>query len=346
MSNPLLRIQLLRKLWVHLTPMEMFGLTPPDKVQRSGQALGDVRRRELSNLLTIERQLHELRRGHASLDAAGRLVKTAEIRDIRDVKLSSIIEGSEESGTVNEILPDLVKLLDVAVDLDRFDALERLLRLQKLYLLTERIILSLDIEDIDKGALDRRWFNRWKVNACEISNGALQQLWARILVRELSSPGSTSLKALEYLAFFTIEDAENLNRLASWSCGDFVYRSALQALPGQFDTALFERLEEQGIVRGVFGKVLSRTLHSETDAGYRYRMTVADRQLTVTSPQMRTELHVPAYMITHVGRELLSLVSPPVDEAYLELLVQDLQARGMSVQVTEIPQDRALFQTG
>lgn len=346
MSNPLLRIQLLRKLWVHLTPLEMFGLTSPDKVQRSGQALGDVRRRELSNLLAIERQLHELRRGHASLDTAGRIVKTAEIRDIREVKFSSIIEASEDGEAISEILPDLVKLLDVAVELNRFDALERLLRLQKLYLLTERIILSLDIDDIDKGALDRRWFNRWKVNACEISNGALQQLWARILVRELSNPGSTSLKALEYLAFFTLEDAENLNRLASWCCGDFVYRSALQALPGQFDTDLFERLEEQGIVRGVFGKVLSKALLSEVDNGYRYRMTLADRQILITSPQMRTELHVPAYMVTHVGRELLSLVSPPVDQAYLELVVQDLQARGMSVQVAELAQDRTILQTG
>ena len=346
MSNPLLRIQLLRKLWVHLTPMEMFGLTSPDRVQRSGQALGDVRRRELANLLGIERQLHELRRGHAALDLAGRIVKSAEIRDIKEVKFSSIIEGTDEMEVRNEVMPDLFKLLEVAVEINRFDGLERLLRLQKLYLLTERIILGLEIDDIDKGAIDRRWFNRWKLNACEISNGALQQLWARILVRELSNPGSTSIKALEYLAFFTLEDAESLNRLASWTCGDFVYRSALQALPDHFDSELFERLEEQGIVRGVFGKVLSKALVSEVDDGFRYRMIIADRCITITSNQPRNELHVPAYMITHVGRELLSLVAPPVDQAYLELVVQDLHARGMSLQVTEIQQDRSTLQTG
>lgn len=346
MGNPLLRIQLLRKLWVHLTPLEMFGLTSPDRIQRSGQALGDVRRRELSNLLNVERQLHELRRGHASLDSTGRIVKTAEIRDIKEVKFSSIIEGTDEMEVRNEVLPDLIKLLDVAMEIERFDALERLLRLQKLYLLTERIILGLDIEDIDTTAIDRRWFNRWKLNACEITNGALQQLWARILVRELSNPGSTSIKALEYLAFFTLEDAENLNRLASWACGDFVYRSALQALPDHVDPALFERLEEQGIVRGVLGKVLSKTLHSESRDGFRFQMVLADRRITIASPQPRDELHVPAYIITHVGRELLSLVAPPVDQAYLELVVQDLHARGMSIQVAEVPQDRSILQTG
>lgn len=346
MSNPLLRIQLLRKLWVHLTPLETFGLTPPDKVQRTGQGLGDVRRRELANLLTVERQLHELRRGHASLDSTGRIVKSAEIRDIKGVKFSSIIEGSEAPEAHSGALPDLVKLLDVAGEIERFDALERLLRLQKLYLLAERLILGLDINDVDNTPIDRRWFNRWKLNACEISNGALQQLWARILVRELSNPSATSLKALEYLAFFTLQDAENLNRLGAWSCGDFIYRSALPALPEHVDPELFEHLEEQGIVRGVSGKVLSRTLRSEVGGRFHYRMFIADCCLTITCSQPRDELHVPAYLITHVGRELLALVAPPVDRAYLDLVMQDLHARGMEVQVTEMPSNRSTLQAG
>lgn len=338
---------MLRKLWVHLTPSEMFGLTPPDRVQRSGQPLGDVRRRELSNLLNIERQLHELRRGHASLDPSGRVIsKAADVRDIRDVKFSTIIESAQEQVVRNEVLPDLPKMLDNAVDVSRYDALERLLRLQKLYLLTERIILSLTLEDVDTGAIDRRWFNRWKLNACEITNGALQQLWARILVRELRMPGMTSLKALEYLSFFTLEDAENLNRLASWSCGDFIYRSALHALPNHFETQMLERLEEQGIVRGVFGKVLSKTLQSQTEDRFQCRLPVADRLLLISTAAARTELHVPAYMITTVGRELLSLVAPPADQDYLELVMQDLHARGMQVRLAELSRPGSGQQTG
>lgn len=222
MGNPSQRIQLLRKLWVHLTPLETRGLTPPDRIQRSGQGLGEVRRRELANLLTMERQLHDLRRGHASLDSAGRIVKTAEIRDIRGVKFSSIIESNETPEAATDALPDLAKLLEAAVEIERFDALERLLRRQKLYLLAERLILGMEIGEVDNTPIDRRWFNRWKLDACEISNGALQQLWARILVQELANATSTSLKALDYLASFSLQDADNLNRLASWTCGDFL----------------------------------------------------------------------------------------------------------------------------
>ena len=41
MSQSGLRVQLLKKLWVHLTPKETYGLSSPDKIQRSGQTLGE-----------------------------------------------------------------------------------------------------------------------------------------------------------------------------------------------------------------------------------------------------------------------------------------------------------------
>ena len=334
MSHSLLRIQLLKKLWVHLTPREVFGLSSPDKIQRSGQTLGEVRRKELSHILNVERQLHELRRGHASLDPSGKIIRSAEIRDIREVKFASIIENSGQVEVEQQALPDIAKMIDNAVEVNRYDALERLLRLQKLVLLTERIILGLELSEIDKGALDRRWFNRWKLNAGESSNGALQQLWARILVRELINPGTTSLRALEHLSCFSLEDAEGLTKLGAWVCGDFIYRSALQALPREFDMDLFERLEEQNILRGVHGKVLSKTLLSQSETHFVHEMVLADRLVKVESPQPRPELHVPAYMITRVGRELISLVNVSADGAYLEAMVQDLHARGMSVSIS------------
>ncbi len=335
MSQSLLRIQLLKKLWVHLTPKEVYGLSSPDKIQRSGQTLGEVRRKELSHILHVERQLHELRRGHASLDPTGKIIRSAEIRDIREVKFASIIENSDQIEVEQESLPDIAKMMENAADVSRHDALERLLRLQKLYLLTERIILGLALNDIDKGALDRRWLNRWKINASESSNGALQQLWARILVRELINPGTTSLRALEHLACFSLEDAEGLNKLGAWACGDFVYRSALQALPREFDLDLFENLEEQGIIRGVHGKVLSKTLFSQSQTHFVCRISMTDKHLLIQSSQPRPELHVPAYMITKLGRELISLVNAPVDTAYLEAMMQDLHARGMSVSIDD-----------
>ena len=347
MNQSLYRIQLLKKLWVHLTPNETFGLCSPDRIQRSGQNLGDVRRKELSHLLTIERQLHELRRGHSALDSDGKLIRCAEIQDIRGIKFSSIIENTDQVEVETEALPDIASMLENAEALNRLDGLERLLRLQKLYLLSERMILGMTLSEVDKEPLDRRWLSRWKLNACESSNGALQQLWARILVGELVSPGSTSLWTLGYLANCSLMDAENLSHLASWLCGDFIYRSALRATSGALDSGtMLKRLEEQSIIKGVSGKVLTKTLLSDTEGEFSYQMVLADKLLLIDSHQARPELNIPAYMVTSVGCALLGLVPVAADPAYLELITQDLQARGMNVRVVHKGSDEAIADLG
>lgn len=334
-NQNILRIQLVRKLWVHLTPKETYGLSSPDKIQRLGQSLGDVRRKELSNLIALERQLNEVRRGYSTIDSTGKLVPTAQTKDIQGVKFSSFIESSEPRHIHKESLPSIAKMLANAVEVSQFDALERLLRLQKLYLLTERIILSSDIGEIEKNPLDRRWFDRWKLSACEVSNGGLQQLWARVLLEELKRPNSSSLWALSHLSSFNVEDAENLNKIASLCCGDFIYRGALQALTSHYEPELFEQLEERSILRGVYGKVLTKTLTTSASDGYLYNLEVADKVLAISPSQPRAELHLPAYPLTSVGKELVSLVSCQADPVYVERIVEDLQTRGMNVEVSD-----------
>ncbi|PJF33138.1 MAG: hypothetical protein CUN57_02940 [Phototrophicales bacterium] len=90
--------------------------------------------------------------------------------------------------------------------------------------------------------------------------------------------------------------------------------------------------------------MLSKVLRTDTDSGFRCVLNIADKKITITSNQARTELHVPAYMLTSVGRELITLVAPPVDEEYLQFVIQDLQARGMTVSVADNETDPSALQ--
>lgn len=334
-SNPALRVQLLRKLWVHLTPKEMFGIMSPDRIQKLGLSLGEVRRQELSNIHTVERQLNELRRGYSELDSEGRIVKSANSAEVRDVAFSSIIEFSSESPGVAEKTPTLFEMLQNARQSSDLESLGRLLRLQKVYLLTERIILSMNPADLDKGTLDPRWFSRWRINVSEIPNGPMQQMWARILVKELIRPGTHSLRALDLLACMTLEDAEMLNKLMGLTLDDFVYRSAVQALHEQYDPEMLEKLEELGVIRGVFGKVYSKVLRSISDSRFHCVLCIGDKQLTLTSDADRTELSIPAYLLTNLGKEIISLFSAAAETTYLDLVVSDLHARGLKVAISD-----------
>lgn len=307
----------------------------PDRIQRLGLSLGEVRRQELSNIHNVERQLNELRRGYAELDTEGRMIKSANSSDVRDVAFSSIIEFSSEAPGAVDKTPTIAEMLQNARHSSDLEALGRLLRLQKVYLLTERIILGMNPSELDKGTLDPRWFSRWRISVSEIPNGPMQQMWARILVRELMRPGTHSLRALDLLGCMTLEDAELLNKLTGLTLDDFVYRSAVQALHDRYDSEMLEKLEELGILRGVFGKVYSKVLRSELDTRFQCVLKIGDKQLTLASELDRNELSIPAYLLTSLGKEIISLFSATAEKDYMQLVVSDLQARGMKVSVTD-----------
>ncbi len=330
MTEGLKRLQLLKKLWVHLSPNEAFGLTSPDKIQRSGSSLGEVRRKELANLLLIEKQLHELRRGYAKIEA-GKLIQSSEFKQIAEVRYSSIIEHSGAQRVELDSLPDISRMLDNAEQVSRYDALERMLRLQKLYLLAERIILGQEALDVDLEPLDRRWFTRWKLKASEISNGPLQHLWAEMLVQELEAGGSSSLRTLEQLSLWGIEDAENLQKMASWVCGDFVHRGVFEAQRQAPTWEILRTMEDQGILRGVYGKVLCKSLYSESHDYFLSRITIGSMIFELSAPYWQEDIQIPAFLLTQLGKQLVRLVSVPIDPRYREAILQDFKVRGISI---------------
>jgi uncharacterized repeat protein (TIGR03899 family) len=54
--------------------------------------------------------------------------------------------------------------------------------------------------------------------AQEVHNSAMQRLWAQVLKREVTNPGSTSMKALKVLQDMTPKEAQILQRAASLAC--------------------------------------------------------------------------------------------------------------------------------
>jgi hypothetical protein len=334
-SNPALKIQLLRKLWAHLTPRETIGLMSPDRIQRLGLTLGDIRRQELSNIHHLERQLSELRRGYLDVDEEGRLVKSATASDVRDVAYSSIIDFSSESSDAVDNAPTLGDMLTNARKLNEAESVGRLLRLQKVYLLTERIILGMNPSEIDKGMLDPRWFSRWRIGVSEIPNGAMQQMWARILVNELMKPGSNSLRALDVLAALSLEEAELINRLSGYVLGDFVSRTALHATEDQADPEWLASLEELGILRGVSGRTCNKTLRSQQPDGFHYEIMTVDKRIGFQGIAHKEELMLPAYLLTVMGQDIVGLFSAPLDERYFSHVTDDLKARGVEVTVVD-----------
>ena len=67
---------------------------------------------------------------------------------------------------------------------------------------------------------DLDWFNRYITLAENVSNKTMQDLWAKILAGELSSPGVYSLKALKVFRDMSIVDAKLLAKACSLAVRD------------------------------------------------------------------------------------------------------------------------------
>ncbi len=73
-------------------------------------------------------------------------------------------------------------------------------------------------KDETAGEPDSDWLYRFFDMAQEVHNSAMQRLWAQVLKREVTNPGSTSMKALNILQDMTPKEAQTLQRAASLAC--------------------------------------------------------------------------------------------------------------------------------
>lgn len=73
-------------------------------------------------------------------------------------------------------------------------------------------------KDETAGDPDQDWLYRFFEMAQNIHNTSMQRLWAQVLKREVTNPGSTSMKALQVLQDMTPKEAQNLQRAASLAC--------------------------------------------------------------------------------------------------------------------------------
>ncbi|OLQ85090.1 TIGR03899 family protein [Vibrio ponticus] len=85
--------------------------------------------------------------------------------------------------------------------------------------------------DETAGEPDQDWLYRFFDMAQEVHNPSMQRLWAQVFKREVTNPGSTSMKALKVLHDMAPKEAQILQRAASLACS-FGHDSSRKLLIG------------------------------------------------------------------------------------------------------------------
>lgn len=183
--------------------------------------------------------------------------------------------------------------------------------------------------------LDLDWLHIFTEHAQQISNSAMQQLWARILAAESTKPGSFAIRTLMILHRLTTRDADVLTRAQSLTAFDLQHHTykiitGYYRKPSIFTWVTLDKAVQLNIARAGLSYPDLLTL---SDLGVLYPAAIESAEmqtgdhlvLQFGSTRLRLQskrraLVTTYYKYTAHGEELLRLLPGTNHEPFIQLL--------------------------
>ncbi len=184
--------------------------------------------------------------------------------------------------------------------------------------------------DASEEPIDSDWFLRWRNHAELISSDKMQSLWGRILAGEVHTPGSFSLRTLDLLSKLTTNEAEIIEKLGSIIIENYIYVDKEFLEKKGLDTSAFLKLDEYGIIQ--YRDLLQFSVGANEPVSGPVLIRCNGHGLIVScDAPMRFD--IPAYSITTIGIELLSLGQYDADIENLRNLGNVIKNKGYDVKI-------------
>ena len=306
--------KLLLRLWETVAEKGVSASVRPWQMRREGRALADVRREDSLSLAQTERDAEDIRSGRKSFDASHQLVEFH--------GQASPLGITHRNRVAREIRGEV----NVSKALLRAEA---------------------DLEDDPQVPPDRTvdddWLFRWRDAASVVSSEELQTLWGRVLAGEIKSPGSFSLRTLEFLKNISHEEALEIAKLSPFVLGNHcIVRNDKKLLDSEGITFSFLLgLQNLGITCGVDVAGLELETRGKNPDTFKEVLVSHDRALVVTHEDGSKKFTLQVYGLTSIGQQVFKLGSFKSNEVYLRNVGQVICSQGLNVslvrweQVTE-----------
>jgi hypothetical protein len=330
----------LDKVWLHLFG-DGSGLVTPGQIRREHLDRAQVRRAELAAIEAAERELAQLRSGQKLVGRGG---KTSDLIAVGDVPMYSFIE--QPAVDSDEIFARVANprnlLQSVASDIGHRD-LERSLNIRRIGLLAEHeILLSHALPVLADQPLDAQWLQRWRQMAQNVYNADLQQLWARLLVREVARPGRYNLALIELLGNIGERDIVGIGLLARYVFGEFIY----DARGRYFQPQLHEPWLHYAAALGLLHPIEShRHVQLRADDDQREPLLLVNHRRALQVSGLTAQgVALPVIRLTTMGKQIFHLLGGQADMAYLLDLAAYLTEQGLHVALGDWQPLRRLFE--
>ncbi len=173
--------------------------------------------------------------------------------------------------------------------------------------------------------IDPDWLNRFIGNAQDVSSEEAQALWGKILAREISRPGSYSLRSLEVLRTISKKEAETFRKICQFAVSvddnRYIFSDHTEYNPTAKGWRDYNLLREIGLFApGIFGvhfHVCSRCNPIFIHGDYKFKVLASKDE----------DLNLNAYPFSTVGNELSRLVDIETNNDYVKKILSEINAK-------------------
>jgi hypothetical protein len=324
----------MERLWLVLFDEGVSGLISPLQIFNERLDHKAIRAQEFSYIELAEKDLRDVVAGRKTITESGHINDSVAPEAIR---INPIIDNSQaELDAVERRLGANALLKHVAREV-RVKELMRSLHVRKIALHAERYALDVvqghPAEKITERMADADWLSRWREYAQDTYSETMQCLLAKVIVEEVWRPGTTSIYTLDFLRHLSGTDVQTIEIASQFSFGDFIFREARGYFVPEIHKPVFELLESYNLLTGVSRGDKWTTL-TVADPKQPLLLRCHSRALLVT-PADPQGLHLPVYMLTKLGKEVMRFIHRDADVAYLWAIATELKSLGCTVQLGE-----------
>ena len=311
-------------MWETLAEKGIGSLLRPWQIRRDGRARLEVRSDEIVGIAQAERDADDIRSGRKQLDAGGQLRALLPEPVVRSV---DVVEVRPERSA-------LQAATGIARDNLLADAVRKEVNIAKAVLAAEAELEG-DAQEPSAQPIDQDWLFRWRDCAAAVSADELQSLWGRVLAGEVKSPGSFSLRTLEFLKNLSQAEAIAIANVSRFVVdGNIICRGDLKLLEAEgISYGLLLSMQQLGVLSGVESTSLTVKLASIQEGSFFRPLVSHNRILVVTGDDPAKEISVLAFLFTAIGREVVKLGSFEPHEGYLRSLGRHIRTQGFRVEI-------------
>ncbi len=183
-------------------------------------------------------------------------------------------------------------------------------------------------KEVSDESLQEEWINRFFNIAGEISSDDLKTIWSKILSEEIKKPGKCSIRTLESLRNLSKEEAEIFKKIANYVIryGGICYLPNDELLMKNVDIQYGEilKLDEAALINS--SSMLHAVVKFNADNDEKYLFY--NKYIVICKKDKIDEVHLQAYTLTEVGRDIFNILNPDLDmkyfEKYLNIIKKDL----------------------